>query len=171
MVDHDSGAEMPIPTSLYSELQVGSRLRSHKDPTDKMTGILSLPEGPMMISSQAIVTSLGERPIRGTLIMGRRLNENEIAELSNMTQLSISTFQYNAGVLPDDVALARNSLVGVKPIFITPQSDKVVSGYTLINDVYENHATESGCLRSAAAQPEYPNTEICRRSRLPITCL
>jgi sensor domain CHASE-containing protein len=113
MVDHDSGAEMPIPTSLYSELQVGSHLLSHKDPTDKMTGILSLPEGPMMISSQAIVTSLGEGPIRGTLIMGRRLNENEIAELSNMTQLSISTFQYNAGVSPDDVALARNSLVGV----------------------------------------------------------
>jgi HAMP domain-containing protein len=28
----------------------------------------------------------------------------------------------------------------VKPIFITPQSDKVVSGYTLINDVYGNPA-------------------------------
>ena len=140
MVDLDSEAEIPVPESLYSELQVGSRLLSHKDPSDKMAGILSLPEGPMIIASQPIVTSQGEGPIRGTLIMGRRLDEAEIAKLSQRTQLSVSAFPYNDDVLPDDVALARNSLVGVKPIFVAPQSETVVSGYTLVNDVYGNPA-------------------------------
>ncbi|MCX6036485.1 MAG: PAS domain S-box protein, partial [Chloroflexi bacterium] len=140
MVDLDSQAEIPFPESLYSELQVGGRLLSYKDPSDKMAGILSLPEGAMIIASQPIVTSQGEGPIRGTLIMGRRLDEAEIAKLSQRTQLSISTFPYNDDVLPDDVALARNSLVGVKPIFVAPQSETVVSGYTLVNDVYGNPA-------------------------------
>jgi PAS domain S-box-containing protein len=138
MIDLDSGAEIPIPEGLYSELQVGGRLLSHKDPSDKMAGILSLPEGPMIIASQPIVTSQGEGPIRGTLIMGRRLDEVEIAKLSQITQLLISTFPYDDDVLPGDVALARNSLVGVTPIFVAPQSETVVSGYTLVNDVYGN---------------------------------
>jgi PAS domain S-box-containing protein len=140
MVDLDSDAEIPVPEGLYSELQVGNRLLSHKDPSDKMAGILSLPEGAMIIASQPIVTSQGEGPIRGTLIMGRFLDETEIAKLSQKTQLSISSFPYNEDVLPNDVALARNSLVGVKPIFVAPQSETVVSGYTLVNDVYGNPA-------------------------------
>ncbi len=140
MVDLESEAEIPVPESLYSELQVGSRLLSHKDPADKTAGILSLPERAMIITSQPIVTSQGEGQIRGTLIMGRRLGEAEIAKLSQRTQLSISAFPYNDDALPDDVALARNLLVGVKPIFVAPQSETVVSGYTLVNDVYGNPA-------------------------------
>ena len=120
MVDLDSEAEIPIPESLYSELQVGSRLLSHKDPADKMAGILSLPEGPMIIASRPIVTSQGEGPIRGTLIMGRRLGEAEIAALSQRTQLSISAFPYNDDVLPDDVALARNLAGGCEIHFYRP---------------------------------------------------
>ena len=108
MVDLDSGEEIPIPESLYSKLQAGSRLLSHKDPLDKLAGILSLPEGPMIIASQPIVTSQGEGPIRGTLIMGRRLDEAEIAKLSQETQLSISVFSYGDDNLPGDVAQARN---------------------------------------------------------------
>jgi PAS domain S-box-containing protein len=139
-VDLDSQTELPIPESLYNQLQVGHPLLSHQDPADKMAGILSLPEGALIIASQPILTSLGEGPIRGTLIMGRFLNEAEIAKLSQRTLLSISVFPYNADGLPDDVALARNSLVGVQPIFVAPQSETVVSGYTLVNDIYGNPA-------------------------------
>ena len=139
MVDLGSGVEIPIPESLKSQLKVGSPLLSHKDPSDKLAGILSLPEGLMIIASQPIVTSQAEGPIRGTLIMGRRLNQAEISNISEITQLSISVFPLSA-VLPEDVALARKSLVGVKPIYVTSQSETVVSGYTLINDVYGNPA-------------------------------
>jgi len=140
MIDLESGAEIPIPESLTSELQVGSRLLSQKDPADKLAGILPLPDGALIISSQPISTSQGEGPMRGTLIMGRRLDEAEISKLSQRTLLSISVFIYNDPALADDVALARNALVGGKPIIITPQSETVVSGYTLVNDVYGDPA-------------------------------
>ncbi len=140
LVDHDTGLEIPLPKSLSSELQVGSPLLSHKEPSDKLTGILALSDGPMIISSQAIVNSQGEGPIRGTLIMGRRLNENEIGKLAQTTLLTLSVFPYNAMDLPKDVLLARNSLNAAKPIFVADQSETVESGYTIINDVYGNPA-------------------------------
>jgi len=139
MVDLDSGAAIPIPDSLYSQLQVGSPLLSHKGPSDKLAGILPLPEGSLIIASQPIVTSQADGPIRGTLIMGRRLDQAEISKISQNTQLSVSVFPLS-DVLPEDVALARKSLLGVKLIFVAPQSETVVSGYTLINDVYGNPA-------------------------------
>jgi diguanylate cyclase (GGDEF)-like protein/PAS domain S-box-containing protein len=140
MIDLESEIEIPIPESLYSQLQAGSLLLSHKDLSDKLAGILSLPEGPMIIASQPIVTSQGEGPIRGTLIMGRRLDEGDIAKLSQKTQLSISVYPYNDEVLPGDAARARNTLAGVKSIYIAPQSETVISGYTLVNDVSGNPA-------------------------------
>jgi PAS domain S-box-containing protein len=139
MVDLESGAEIPIPESLTSQLKVDSPLLSHKNPSDKRDGILSLPEGLMIIASQPILTSQGQGPIRGTLIMGRRLDQAEISKISNNTQLSISAFPLR-DVLPEDVALAHKSLVGVNPIFVAPESNTVVSGYTLINDIYGNPA-------------------------------
>lgn len=139
MIDLGSGADIPIPESLKSQLKVGSPLLNHKDPSDKLAGILSLPEGLMIIASQPIVTSQAEGPIRGTLIMGRRLDQAEISKISETTQLSISAFPLIA-VLPADVALVRKSLVGVSPILVSSQSETVVSGYTLINDIYGNPA-------------------------------
>jgi len=138
MVNRDSGTEIPIPESIYNQIQVGSRLVTHKDPSDKIAGILSLPEGPMIIASQPILTSQGEGPIRGTLIMGRRLDVSEVSKLAQRTQLSVSAFTYNAAGLPADVILAEKSLVSVNPVFIAPQSEMVMSGYALVNDVYGN---------------------------------
>jgi PAS domain S-box-containing protein len=138
MVDLETDAEIPIPESIYSQVQVSSLLITHKDPSDKIAGILSLPEGPMVIASQPIVTSLGKGPIRGTLIMGRRLDATEITKLSQRTLLSVSAFNYNAAGLPVDVMSAKKYLVGGNPVFVAPQSEMVVSGYTIINDVYGN---------------------------------
>jgi PAS domain S-box-containing protein len=138
MVDLETGAEIPIPDGIYSQVQVGSLLLSHKDPTDQVSGLLSLPEGPMIIASQPIISSLGKGPIRGTLIMGRHLDATEITKLSQRTLLSVSAFNYKAAGLPVDVISAKKSLVGGNPLFVAPQSEKVVSGYTIIKDVYGN---------------------------------
>ncbi len=161
MVDLESAVEIPIPKSLYSELHAGSRLLSHKDPTDKLAGILSLPEGAMIIASQPIVTSQGKGPIRGTLIMGRRLDEAEIAKLSQTTQLSISAFPYTGGGVPGDVALARKSLVGGKTIFVAPQSDTTLAGYALVNDVYGSPAL---ILRVESQREAYAQAKMSMRN-------
>jgi PAS domain S-box-containing protein len=140
MVDLESGAEIPIPKSLSSELGAGSRLLNFKDPTDKVDGILNLPDGAMIVAAQPILTSQGQGTIRGTLIMGRRFNQAEISKLSKTTQLSISSFPYIGAALPGDVALARNALVGATSIFVAPRSAAIDSGYALLKDIHGNPA-------------------------------
>ncbi len=160
MVELDSEVEIPIPESLTSQLQAGSLLLSHKNPGDRLAGFIVLPEGPMMIASQPILTSLDEGPINGTLIMGLFLDQTEIVKLSQKTLLSISVYPYNEDSMPDDVAVARNSLVGLNPIFVAPQSETIVSGYTLINDVYGNPAL---ILRVDAPRDAFSQAKVSMR--------
>jgi PAS domain S-box-containing protein len=136
MVDLESGKEIAIPEDIYNEIQAGSPLLSHADLSSRISGILALPSGPMIIASQPILTSLNEGPIRGTLIMGRRLDEDEIARLSERTQLAVAVFPYDSPVLPAEVSRARNALQGADPIFIAAKTEALVSGYTLVRDVY-----------------------------------
>jgi len=136
MVDLESGKDIQMPQSLLAELKTGKGLLAHKDPGDKLSGILLLPEGPLIISSQPILTSQGNGPIRGTLIMGRRLDQTEIAKISQTIQLSINVFNYQAAQNPVDVAQAKTLLAGAGSEFIRPQSESIISGYSLIEDVF-----------------------------------
>jgi PAS domain S-box-containing protein len=53
-------------------------------------GIVLLPHGPMRIGSFPILTAQRTGPTRGTLVMGRWLNESEVSSLARRTQLSLS---------------------------------------------------------------------------------
>jgi sensor domain CHASE-containing protein len=61
----------PIPESLKEHISAGSILLQRPDTKSSRTGIILLPEGPLLIASQAILPSEGKGPIRGTIIFGR----------------------------------------------------------------------------------------------------
>ncbi len=136
MIDLASETEIPIPEGVASQLHSGSLLLSHKDPADKIAGLIALPEGPMIIASQPIVTSLGSGPIRGTLIMGKRLDEVVISHLEQQTQLSFDIFPHETSGLPADIVLAHSTLNDKSSIFVAPQSKTIVAGYSFIYDIY-----------------------------------
>lgn len=62
--------ETPIPQALPQHLVADDLLLKHSDKKSVLSGIVLLPEGPMLISSHPILTSKGEGPIRGSLILG-----------------------------------------------------------------------------------------------------
>ncbi|MFZ5909922.1 MAG: CHASE4 domain-containing protein [Chloroflexota bacterium] len=139
-IELESLEELPIPESLYRELQPGGRLLDHQTPEDTIAGLLSLPEGAMLIASHPILTSQNEGPIRGTLIMGRWLDGTTLEELAHRTQLTVSAFPYQDAGLPDDVARARSVLSEAGTVWVATQSEAVVSGYTFVDDIYGNPA-------------------------------
>jgi sensor domain CHASE-containing protein len=55
-----------------------------------VSGLINLPGGPMMVDSRAILTSDGNGPSHGTMIVGRYLDADEVATLSGLTHLSFS---------------------------------------------------------------------------------
>ncbi|NJN76667.1 MAG: hypothetical protein HC796_11460 [Synechococcaceae cyanobacterium RL_1_2] len=69
-------------------IPISPALKSLIAPNEKQVGMVLLPEDPLMIASHPILTSEGEGPSRGTLIMARYLDDSMIGDLSDRTRLT-----------------------------------------------------------------------------------
>jgi len=134
--DLDSGQEKPLPTTFPQNI---SPLIVRAENESGLSGILLLPENPMLIASFPIFTSQKEGPMRGILIMGRYLDAAKIERLSESTQLSLSFFRLNDPALPsgfqDNFLLSDGGLT-----FVQPLSNDAIAGYALLKDVFNRDA-------------------------------
>ncbi|MCP4548486.1 MAG: hypothetical protein GY835_18670, partial [bacterium] len=70
--------------------------------------ILLLPENPLLVASRPILTSVKEGPIRGTLVVGRYLDDAELERLSENAHLSLALRRYDDAQMPSDFRTARS---------------------------------------------------------------
>ncbi|MBI3930866.1 MAG: HAMP domain-containing protein [Chloroflexi bacterium] len=134
--DLDNGKETALPQSLLNYLTPGSLLVSYADPASAISGIILLPENPVLIVSHPILTSEEQGPIRGTLIMGRYLDAGEIERLAEQTRLSLTIHRFDRSPLPDDFQAVLPSLSEKTPVFVRPLDRESIAGYALIRDLY-----------------------------------
>ncbi len=139
-VDLNTGEEVGIPTSLTTEVKPNSRLIPAMDDRDYIAGILTLPEGPLLITSEPILTSLGEGPSAGRLVFGRYLNGEKIQEFSKTTLSPIALYDVHDPHLPSDVLKALSHLSTATTPFIDPIDQDTLAGYGFLNDIHENPA-------------------------------
>jgi len=133
--DLDSLEQVTIPASLQGHLDGDDLLLQHDHPESQVTGLLSLARGPMIVASRPILDSERAGPIRGTLVIGRYVDDAEIDLLARAMHLSLSLQQIEGGApLPSDFQTARASLSLESPTFI--QSSEFIAGYALIEDIY-----------------------------------
>ncbi len=135
--DLSNEEEMAVPQSLLSYLTPGDPLVSHSDPESIVSGIILLPEDPMLIVSSPILTSEEEGPIRGALIFGRYLDSSEIERLAELTSLSLTMKRYDYSPVPDDFQTVVSSLSEEIPVLVRPLDEQSIAGYALIRDVYD----------------------------------
>lgn len=133
-VDLQEEVEVPFPHSLEEHLSPGSPLLQHTEESS-ITGLILLPEGPLLLASRPILTSFNGGPIHGTLLMGRYLNASEIERLEEMTQVSI-TIYHTDEKMPADFETALTSFKDT--VVVQPLNDEYVAGYTPITDLYGN---------------------------------
>ena len=134
--DLQNEEEIPVPQALQEHLSATDLLVHHPDTESSITGIVLLPEAPMLIASQPLLTSEDEGPIRGTLIMGRYLDASEIEQLAEQTHLSLTIHRYDYSPMPPDFQAAIPSLSEEAPILIQPLDKQSIAGYTLLKDIY-----------------------------------
>ena len=127
--------EIPLPQSIPKYLAGHDFLVTHQDTGTSYAGIIALPEGPMLISSNPILTSEDEGPVRGTMIMGRYFDAARVDELAEITLLSITAYDFNDPRVPPDVSAARSSLSAASPVFVQPLGEQSIAGYTFIEDI------------------------------------
>jgi len=133
--DLENEEPVPPPPSIAKYLADHDFLLAHQDEESSYTGTIVLPEGPMIISSQPILTSENKGPVRGTLIMGRYLDADKVNKLARLTLLSVTLYEYNDPRVPPDFATARSSFSAASPVFVQPLSEKSIAGYTTIRDI------------------------------------
>jgi len=130
--------EIPVPKSLQEHISANSLLVCHPDTKSSITGIILLPEGPMLVASRPILTSEEKGPIRGALIMGRYLDSEKIKHLAEKTHLSLTMHSLNNSQMPPDFQAALSALSEEAPILVRPLSAESVAGYAMLKDIYGN---------------------------------
>lgn len=128
--------EIPVPQSLQKYLCNNDLLLTHTDVESLTTGIILLPEYPMLITSAPILTSKDEGPIHGTLIMGYYLDATVIERLAKETKMSLTMYRFADLQAPPDFEVVCSSLSKETPILIRPLSEQTIAGYSLIMDIY-----------------------------------
>ncbi len=154
---------IPLPESFRKYLVLGNRLLQHPDLKTGETGVLLLPEGPLLVAARPILTSNGDGPSRGTLIMGRYLNAALIAQLGERTHVDLSVERADAAQLPTDFAQVHAELLQGASSAVQPLSDSMVAGYTLVNDIYGHPAL---LLRVTLPRPIYEQGQVSTRYQL-----
>lgn len=126
----------PIPAVLKEHLTLNDRLLERPNSHRILSGIILLPEGPMLISSQPILPSNGKGSIRGTLIFGRYIDDRTIEKLARINRLPVMMYGMNDLQLPADFQAVRSALSAQRPILVRSRSEDTISGYAQIKDIY-----------------------------------
>jgi PAS domain S-box-containing protein len=127
--------EKPIPEGLREHLHTGGVLLRHTSRENGAAGIVLLPEGPMMVASRPILTTQGQGPIRGSLLMGRYLDSAEIGSLSEKTHLALAVFQFQDPQLGRLVPREPSSLLNHGPVVVQLLNNDSIAGYALLRDI------------------------------------
>jgi signal transduction histidine kinase len=133
-----------IPGSLLSYLSPENPLLNHNKGNrelniDGLSGLLLLPEAPLLIASVPVLTGEMEGPSPGSLIWGRYLDAPLVERLAEETRLSITIHPVDSAALPQDFITAIAGLSD-ESIFVQPLDRHSVAGYTVLKDIYGNSA-------------------------------
>jgi signal transduction histidine kinase len=101
-----------------------------------MTGIIMLPEGPMLVVSRPVQDVARMKPISGTMVWGSYLNDARIERLAEKTHLSITMSRLDDPQMPKDFQEARDSISEDTQIIVRPLDERSIAGYTMIKDIY-----------------------------------
>ena len=101
-----------------------------------LAGILTLPEGPLLIAARPVLRSAGRGTPRGTLIVGRFFNEDETRHLAAQTQLKLSFRTLSDSSLPADFSSALAHLRRSGSTYVQALDRSSIAGYALVPDVF-----------------------------------
>ena len=136
-IDLESGEEIAVIEKLQTHLQANSPLLHLAESEAKTAGLLLWPDGPMIVASHPILTSVGQGPVQGILVIGRYLNASVIQLLAERLQLSLSIFPISSAEIPQDVQDAIDNMTPDTPIIAAPLNSETIAGYTMIDNLYD----------------------------------
>jgi len=134
-----NNTETTIPKNLEAYIFTDNLL-SHQDINDSHKGILPLSTGSLLISAQPILTSMGEGPVAGTLIMAEYLDTRLIDSISSSINLPVEIISLSNPNLSFEYKDIFSSFSPDTSIVTAALDRQSIAAYTLVNDINGNPA-------------------------------
>jgi len=130
-VDLVNMTNVPVPAGLLE--QIDSGILTTRENTDYIQGVILLNESPMLIVGRPILTSFGEGPSAGTLILGKYIDSSYISSLEERTQTSLSLYTLNEE-MPSDFQDAFDEAASDEGNAVKILGNDRVAGYFILRN-------------------------------------
>jgi len=129
--------EKSVFESMVNLFSKDDSLWNFEETENHTSGLLSIGESIFLIASRPILTSEGEGPVGGAVLMGRELSSDRINTLSEETHLQIEIISIT-NYLPSDFQEAKTNLPRTGSAYIEPLNSSFIAGYTMLGDTNDN---------------------------------
>jgi len=106
----------------------------------KVSGIFHTAKGPMLISSRPVLTSTNTGPVRGSIIMGKFLNDELKKSFIEQTQVDFQIFPIIPGKIPEYIKNIPGQISAEFPFLIQIDKDGHMLIFRTIPDISEKPA-------------------------------
>jgi len=139
---YDMTWKRELPLDLAKELRpkVFYPLGDIKTMEVSAKGIILTRYGPMIVSSNPILSSTNKGPSHGALIMARFFNDEALKSISEQVSVNLHAWALNDAGMPGDKKSIARSLKEKNAVKIDMSSPDMIHAYTLIRDVGGNPA-------------------------------
>lgn len=139
--DPQIGKQQELPETLREQLSSDSAFIRHIGKSGNVKGILKPQQGPaLLIAARPVLTSNGEGPVRGVLVMGRIFDEKVVQHLSEMAIMSIKLHDIKEISAQESNTAVYQSLDLEAPLQVGITDTQIINGYRLLKDVYQQPA-------------------------------
>jgi len=130
--DHYKQTGSPLPAVMIDSIKHQQALFDNR--LQGREGILRVPNGLLIIAARPILTAKGKGESKGTLILGRFLDQSTVRGMSRSTRQQLSVYRLDAP-LPGDVRQAVEQLKSGRPYYVAPLTSNDIAGYLLVKDL------------------------------------
>jgi len=136
--DAEKQTAVPIPDSLFARIE--ELLRKQRTTVDSwaVEGIITLPDGPMIVAAEPILRNTGEGPAVGSLIMGRYIDDEWIGDVSDSTLMSVTLLTAGNTSIYSDLSPGENKGEGPSSLVTIAPSENgtIISSIITVADIY-----------------------------------
>ena len=134
--DLQNEKQVAVPQGLERHLAKDSPLLHHASSESSVTGVILLPEVPLLVASRPIPVSGMDGETLGTLIVGRYLDLRQVERWAELAGFSLTLHRVHDPEMPADFQAVLSSLSKGEQIYVRPTGIDSIGAYALLEDVY-----------------------------------
>jgi PAS domain S-box-containing protein len=134
--DAQAGRRGPIPAAFGPHLSPQSLLLDLPDPRNGRRGFLCLDEKIYLVAARPIVTSEGEGPIKGKLVVARLLDATHVRALGALVDLPVQILRSPGTDVPANVRAEMESEAEGLPTAVRIAGPSTITAYGSFRDIY-----------------------------------